>query len=389
MGAVGGNVDDGVVEEVDAGQGGGDVGAGADGEQREVGLDAGGAQHGDEQGGLVFAVAVVALDHFGGAHGGETGGAEFYAGVADLVVKLADDGADAGEAVGGEGRGEDGLGFGGDGLGVGHGREGFGDGGPGGAGGEFDGGDGLLVGGEVDVVAVGGVDVGLLVDDAAHAVGFLARDVEVGEVVDEVFEGERGGRLDDHADARRGHVGAEAEAVESAGGEVGSFFFGDLLLFDDGADGHAGEGRAADVGGGEGDVVFGFDGRVGDGFLVELDEGAVGLEDARVDLRGLFVPGIPLGGDFGPAADGGVGVDAVDQAVGVGEGAVGGDLVLGFFVEDLGGELLVYGDGGGEGLEVGGGEGEGGGGEVGGLGEGVGCDGEEGEEECGDERRVI
>ena len=75
--------------------------------------------------------------------------------------------------------------------------------------------------------------------------------------------------------------------------------------------------------------------------------------------------------------------------MGVGEGAVGGDLILALFVEDLGGELLVDGDRGGEGLEVGGGEGEGGGGEVGGLGQGVGCDGDEGEEECGDEARVI
>ena len=299
--AVGGDVDDGVVEEADAGEGGGDVGTGTDGEKREVRLDACGAQHGYEQVGLVLAVAVVALDDLGGAHGGEAGGAEFYAGVADLVVKLFDDGANFGEAVGGQGRGEDGLGFGGDGLGVGHGREGFGDGGPGGAGGEFDGGDDLLVGGELDVVAVGGVDVGLFVDDAANAVGFLARDFEVGEIVDEVFVGQRGGRLGDHADARRGYVGAEAEAVESAGGEVGSFFFGDLLLFDDGADGHAGERGAADVGGGEGDVVLGFDGRVGDGFLVEVDEGAVGLEDARVDLSGLLVPGIPLGGDSRPS----------------------------------------------------------------------------------------
>ena len=285
----------------------------------------------------------------------------------------------------GRGEGRMVCGFGGDGLGVGHGGEGFGDGGPGGAGGEFYGGNGLLVGGELDVVAVAGGDVGLFVDDAADAVGFLARDFEVGEVVDEVFVGERGGRLGDHANAGRGDVGAEGEAVETAGGEVGSFLFGDFLLFDDGADGHAGEGGAADVGGGEGDVVFGFDGGVGDGFLVELDEGAVGLEDARVDLGGLLVPGIPLGGDFGPTADGGVGVDSVDGAVGEGEGVVGGDLVLGFFVEDLRGELLVYGDGGGEGLEVGGGEGEGGGGEVGGLGEG-GRGGEEGEEECGEER---
>ena len=122
---------------------------------------------------------------------------------------------------------------------------------------------------------------------------------------------------------------AEAEAVEAAGGEVGSLLLGDLLLFDDGADGHAGEGSAADVGGGEGVVVLSFYGRVGDGFLVELDEGAVGLEDARLDLRGLLVPGIPLGGDLGPATDGGVGVDAIDHAMRGGEGAVGGDLILG------------------------------------------------------------
>ncbi len=68
-------------------------------------MDAGGAEHGDEEGGLVFAIAVVALDDLGGAHGGEAGGAELYAGVADVVVEFLDDGADAGEAVGGQGIG--------------------------------------------------------------------------------------------------------------------------------------------------------------------------------------------------------------------------------------------------------------------------------------------
>jgi len=150
---------------------------------------------------------------------------------------------------------------------------------------------------------------------------------------------------------RDGRAPTEVEAVDAATYEVGSFFVEGFDLFHDGADGDAGQRSAADVLGGEGFDVFCFYRCVGDGFLIELDEVAVGLKDAGVELRGLFKPGVPIFGDLRPVGDGILRIDTEDYAELVREGAVGSDDVGAFFEKNLRGDGVVWRNGGGRGAK--------------------------------------
>ena len=181
-GGCAGDVDDGVIEAAEAGVGGVDIEAGAGGEEGDMGVDIAGAEHGDEEGGFVFAIAVVAFENVGGGGGDEGGFADFEAGVADLAVEGGEGGAED-FVAGGVGRdgGEEGGDVGGADLGIDLGGVVGGDGLPVFAGGDFEAGAGAVVGGEKGLGGGRGGESGLFDVVSYYAGGFGAAGGGIGE----------------------------------------------------------------------------------------------------------------------------------------------------------------------------------------------------------------
>ena len=98
--AVGGKIDDGVVEEIHSRQLRRNIRTRPGIKQREICGETGGPQHGHQHRGLVFAVAVVALENLGRSLRLQSGLAKLDSGVADLLVQAGDDPLNRDHSVG-------------------------------------------------------------------------------------------------------------------------------------------------------------------------------------------------------------------------------------------------------------------------------------------------